>query len=164
MDEALPGPDELADQLIGLLEVRLIDPLEILLESHTELSGVRERVVAQAGVWATRLLGNDEVTARYTAIRLVSTLYPGDHGFTPPSGWWQSPLGRVMALRVGHPAADSVSYAVAGAMLGITRQGVHDLITRGKLDRHPDKGVTTASVQRRIKSAPWRAKSGEITS
>lgn len=162
MEEALPGRDELADQLIGLLEVRLIDPLEILLESATDLAGVRKRVVAQAGVWASRLLGDDEVTARYTAIRLVSTLYPDDNGFTPPDGWWQTPLGRVVALRVGHPAAESVSYAVAGAMLGITRQGVHDLITRGKLDRHPDKGVTTASIQRRIKSALSRAKSGEV--
>jgi len=43
-----------------------------------------------------------------------------------------------------------VSYAVAGAMLGVTRQGVHDLVTRGKLARHPSGGVLTASVRDRL--------------
>jgi len=38
---------------------------------------------------------------------------------------------------------------VAGAMLGVTRQGVHDLVTRGKLARHPDGGVTVDSVRAR---------------
>ncbi|MCA2229345.1 hypothetical protein [Nonomuraea aurantiaca] len=98
----------------------------------------------------------DEDIARFTAIRLVITLYPGDHGFNPPPGWWQTPLGQVMVRRVGHPAAEALSYAVAGAMLGITRQGVHDLVTRGKLDRHESGGVTTASVQRRITSSDAR--------
>jgi len=162
VDDALPARRELVDQLAGLVETRLVDPLEILLESVAELAAVRERVLVQAEVWAARLLGTDEVTARYTAIRLVSTLYPGDGGFAPPAGWWQTPLGRVLALRVGHPVAESVSYAVAGEMLGITRQGVHDLITRGKLDRHPDKGVSTASVQRRIRSTLSQKKQGEV--
>jgi hypothetical protein len=35
-------------------------------------------------------------------------------------------------------------------MLGMTRQGVHDLVSRGKLDRHPDGGVTTDSVRARL--------------
>jgi pimeloyl-ACP methyl ester carboxylesterase len=30
---------------------------------------------------------------------------------------------------------DHVSYSVAGAMLDVTRHGVHDLVTRGKLAR-----------------------------
>jgi len=42
-----------------------------------------------------------------------------------------------------------VSYAVAGAMLGVTRQGV-DLVTRGKLARHPGGRVLTAGVRDRI--------------
>ncbi|MGR6918809.1 hypothetical protein ACU635_31565 [[Actinomadura] parvosata] len=49
-----------------------------------------------------------------------------------------------------------VSYAVAGAMLGIACQGVHDLVTRGKLGRHESGGVTTALVQRRITSSDAR--------
>ncbi|HMH94663.1 MAG TPA: hypothetical protein VK586_26710 [Streptosporangiaceae bacterium] len=43
-----------------------------------------------------------------------------------------------------------MSYAVAGAMLGVTRQGVHDLVTRGKLARHPGGRVLTAGVRDRI--------------
>ncbi|MFG1624734.1 hypothetical protein [Kribbella sp. NPDC049227] len=151
MVEELPSERELVEQLIALVEIRLLDPLEILLES--DQPGLHDRVVEMAAAWASRLLGEDEVAARFTAIRLVSTLYPGDQGFTPPPGWWQTPLGQVMVRRVGHPTAESVSYAVAGAMLGITRQGVHDLVVRGKLDRHENKGVTTASVQKRIMSA-----------
>lgn len=157
MSEELPSWGELASQLIGLVEVRLLDPLEILLESRSDLSPVRHRVVERAGAWASALLGEDEMLARHTAIRLVITLYPGDSGFNSAAGWWQSPLGRVMVRRVGHPAAEAVSYAVAGAMLGITRQGVHDLVVRGKLDRHASGGVTTASVQRRINSSDARA-------
>lgn len=153
MSEELPALDELTSQLIGLVEVRLLDPLEILLESRSDLSWMRNRVVERAAAWASTLLGEDEDLARLTTIRLVITLYPGDQGFSPPPGWWQTPLGQVMVRRVGHPAAEAVSYAVAGAMLGITRQGVHDLVTRGKLDRHESGGVTTASVQRRVISS-----------
>jgi hypothetical protein len=157
VSDELPSVGELASQLSGLVEVRLLDPLEILLESHADLVPVRRRVTERVEALALALLGDDEVLARMTAIQLVITLYPGDSGFDPPSGWWQTPLGRVMVHRVGHPAADAVSYAVAGAMLGITRQGVHDLVVRGKLDRHENGGVTTASVQRRIGSGDARA-------
>jgi hypothetical protein len=55
--------------------------------------------------------------------------------------------------RAGHPSAQAVSYSVAGAMLGVTRQGVHDLVTRGKLARHPDGGVTVDSVRARLHRA-----------
>lgn len=55
-----------------------------------------------------------------------------------------------MLRRAGHPSAQAVSYSVAGAMLGVTRQGVHDLVTRGKLARHPDGGVTVDSVRARL--------------
>ncbi|MGW1678342.1 hypothetical protein [Saccharopolyspora sp. NPDC002376] len=44
----------------------------------------------------------------------------------------------------------SVSFSTAGAILGITRQGVHDLVSRGKLDRHPDGGVRTTSIRARL--------------
>jgi hypothetical protein len=36
-------------------------------------------------------------------------------------------------------------------MLGISRQGVHDLISRGKLARHPGSGVVPASVRDRVR-------------
>ena len=81
--------------------------------------------------------------------RVIASLYPGDAPFAPPAEWWRTPLGQVALRRIGHPSVQTVPYSVAGAMLGITRQGVHDLVTRHKLERHPDGGVTVESIRAR---------------
>jgi hypothetical protein len=159
-----PTWGELTGQVLSLMENRLLDPLEILLES--ELARVRSKVVERAGALASQLLGEDDVLAARTAIRLVSTLYPSDGPFDPPARWWQTPLGLVVARRAGHPGAETVSYSAAGAMLGITRQGVHDLVTRGKLTRHENGGVMTSSVQNRLNqraAAGPRARREEVS-
>ncbi|GAA4906877.1 hypothetical protein LX16_3293 [Stackebrandtia albiflava] len=143
----------LVDDLRRLMRTRLLDPLEILLgEADTgDTTAVLEAALRiQCEAWAARLLDGTDAAARATAARLVSALYPGDDAFDPPREWWSTPLGRAVAARAGHPTAESVSYATAGAMLGITRQGVADLLTRGKLDRHPDGGVSAASVSARL--------------
>lgn len=142
--------DRLATHLADLIAARLLDPLEILLE--TDLDEIRERIMKRAADLATLLVGENEQQAAYTAIRLVATLYPGDEPFRPTVAWWGTPLGQTVARLVGHPSAESLSYAEAGAMLGITRQGVHDLIVRNKMQRHPSGGVTNASVQARLKT------------
>jgi len=139
-----------ADHLVQVVGARLLDPLEILLGDKAAVGDLRGRVRAAAEGWAARLLGGDERVAAETAGRLIGALYPGDGPFDPPAGWWRTPLGQAVARRVGHPGAEAVSYAVAAAMLGMTRQGVHDLAARGKLDRHPDGGVTTASIRARL--------------
>lgn len=144
----VPSWGELTGQVLGLMESRLLDPLEILLDS--DLCGIRSVAAGRAGALAEDLLGEDDQVAAMTAIRLVAALYPGDGPFDPPASWWLTPLGRITARRAGHPGADAVSYAVAGAMLGVTRQGVHDLVSRGKLARHPDGGVTVRSVRDRL--------------
>jgi DNA-binding GntR family transcriptional regulator len=36
-------------------------------------------------------------------------------------------------------------------MLGITRQGVHDLVNRGKLQRDPGGGVLVSSIRDRLR-------------
>ncbi|MGW0230134.1 hypothetical protein ACWDWO_17610 [Actinopolymorpha singaporensis] len=142
---------ELAAHLLQLLERRLFDPLEILLGTGPQLDELRDRAAIQAAAWASDLLDDTERQAAHTLARLVGTLWPGDEVFDPPASWWRTPLGQVAVRRVGHPTAAAVTYAVAGAMLGVTRQGVHDLLTRGKLDRHPDGGVTVASVRERLR-------------
>ena len=144
----IPTWSDLTAQVLNLVESRLLDPLEIILES--ELESFRSRVAERVGAWSSHMLGEDDRLATHTAIRLVSMLYPGDGPFDPPAGWWQTPLGIVVAFRAGYPGVEAVSYAVAGEMLGISRQGVHDLVNRGKLERHADGGVTTASVHVRI--------------
>nr|WTB30675.1 hypothetical protein OG781_15275 [Streptomyces sp. NBC_00830] len=139
--------DLLAKDLERIISSQLLDPVDILFGLDEPL---RERAVAETRDWATTLLGTDDRAAQYTAIRLVSVLYPSDAPFDPPAEWWSTPFGRAVALRAGHPAAEAVPFSVAAAMLGITRQGVHDLTNRGKLERHPSGGVTVASVRTRI--------------
>ncbi|MGR6920154.1 hypothetical protein ACU635_38480 [[Actinomadura] parvosata] len=141
---------ELVAALIGLLETRVLDPLEILLDGDELLTPIKDRLRVQAEVWSAQLLGRDPRQAALTAARLIGVLFPGDEPFDPPEQWWRTPLGRAVARGVGHPSAAAVSYSTAGAMLGITRQGVHDLVKRGKLDKHPDGGVTTSSVHARL--------------
>lgn len=145
-----PTESELAEQLTRLIGIRLLDPLEILLEDAETAGALQDMCGARAGVWAARLLGDDDQVAALTAARLIAALYPGDAAFEPPAEWWRTPFGAVVAHRLGHPSTEAVSYAVAGAMLGITRQGVHDLVTRDKLARHPDGGVVVASVRARL--------------
>lgn len=139
----------LRDDLIRLVTSRLLDPLEILLP-RADLAGLREQVRIDAEMWAAQLLGEDDALAKQVVIRLMAVLYPGDAPFDPPDTWWATPLGRVTARRAGHPSKEGVSFGVAGAMLGITRQGVHDLVSRHKLVRHPDGGVTVASIRARL--------------
>jgi hypothetical protein len=147
METLAEAREALADDLARVIESRLLNPLDILFGTGELL---RTRVREETHAWAALLLGEDDQAAMYTAIRLVSALYPSDAPFDPPAEWWATPFGRAVALRAGHPAAQVVSVSVAAAMLGITRQGVHDLLNRGKLARHPDGGVTAASVRARL--------------
>lgn len=139
--------EALVEQLVAVVRQRLLDPLEILLG----IDQPTDRVRTAAEDWARQLLGEDRAAAVGCVARLIAALYPGDR-FEPPAGWWGTPFGRAVALRAGYPGVDHVSYSVAGAMLGITRQGVHDLVTRGKLARHTDGGVTTESVSNRMRT------------
>jgi hypothetical protein len=145
--------DALAGHLSRVVGSRVLDTLDILF-SPDELAGesgrLRELLEVKSRSWAEILCGADDQSAAFLAIRLVSALYPGDEPFDPPPAWWDTPLGRAVARRAGHPAAAAVSVPVAAAMLGITRQGVHDLIRRHKLDRDPDGAISTASIQARL--------------
>ena len=143
-----PAHEELARDLERLVEARVLGPVDVLFGLDKSL---RRRAFESVLVWTEELLGSDDDAARTTAIRLVSTLFPSDEPFNPPAQWWTTPFGRAVLLRAGHPQAEAVSFAVAAAMLGITRQGVHDLARRGKVQAHADGGVTVASVQARLK-------------
>jgi hypothetical protein len=147
----MPSENALVEQIVQLLDIRLLDPLEILLEGDDAVPALRRLVALRARQWAAQMHDGDDAVAGGAAIRLIATLYPADRAFDPPVEWWRTPLGGVVARRVGHPSAESVSYATAGAMLGITRQGVHDLVRRGRLPRHPDGGVPSAAVRDRLR-------------
>ncbi|MEU4532550.1 hypothetical protein AB0F49_30400 [Micromonospora ureilytica] len=145
-----PTHEEVTEQLIRLIDIRLLDPLEILVAGHDAIDPLRAVIRDRARSWATTIVSGDDRAAVSVVMRAIATLYPGDGSFNPPLDWWRSPFGQAVARRVGHPTAESVSYAVAGAMLGITRQGVHDLASRDKLARHPEGGVRSASVRARL--------------
>lgn len=154
LGNSVSGHDDLVEQIVRLLDIRLLDPLELLLDGDDVVAALRSLVRIRAGRWAGEMLDGDDAAAVGRAAQLISTLYPGDRAFDPPADWWRTPLGQTMARRVGHPAAVSVSYATAGAMLGISRQGVHDLVRRGRLPRHPDGGVPSAAVRDRLRASP----------
>ena len=143
-----PAHEELARDLNRLVEARVLGPVDVLFGLEKDL---RRRAFESVLVWTEELLGTDDDAARITAIRLTSTLFPSDEPFNPPAQWWGTPFGRAVLLRAGHPTAEAVSFTVAAAMLGISRQGVHDLARRGKVQAHPDGGVTVDSVQTRLK-------------
>lgn len=140
--------EELARDLNRLVEARVLGPVDVLFGLDKDL---RRRAFESVLVWTEELLGPDDDAARTTALRLVGTLFPADAPFNPPTEWWSTPFGRAVLLRAGHPNAEAVSFTVAAAMLGISRQGVHDLAKRGKVQPHPEGGVTVESVQTRLK-------------
>ncbi|MBD2893374.1 MULTISPECIES: hypothetical protein [Actinomadura] len=138
-------------QLAGEIEARFLAPLDALLDGAalpdgTEpLTALRRRLDADAQMWAAQILGPDPALARSAAARVLAVVQP----FDPDPSWWRTPFGRAVVRLIGHPGRASVSRSVAGAMLGITRQGVQDLVNRGKLARHPDGGVSVASIRDR---------------
>ncbi|WP_250001612.1 hypothetical protein [Actinoplanes sp. M2I2] len=145
--------DALVEQIVRLLDIRLLDPLEVLLEGDDAVAALRSLVRRRARGWASTIQHGDDRAAVLAIARLIATLYPGDGPFDPPLPWWETPLGRTVAWRAGHPGSESISYATAGAMLGTTRQAVHDLVRRGRLPRHPDGGVPSAAVRDRLRAA-----------
>lgn len=106
-----------------------------------------DRIGHLAPAWASQLLGDDDRLAAQTVVDLMPVLWPNG---AIPTAWWSTPIGRAVARSVGHPYTDHVSYSVAGAMLGVTKQSVEKRVRKGTLDRHRDGGVTAASVRRAL--------------
>lgn len=113
-------------------------------------SRAADRVHAQAPRWAANILGDDDKLAAQTVIDIMCVI-GADAG--QPTEWWATPLGRAVARSVGHPTADVVSYSVAGAMLGYSKQAVHKMVKTGRLTAGDSGGVTVASVQAMIRAA-----------
>ncbi len=144
----------IARQLLRDIEVKLLDPLDLLLTGDTvreTVAELRRQLQVDTEVWAAQVTGSDSRLARETISRIISSVYMDGTEFTQPASWWQTPFGSVVARRFGHPTSPVVSLSVASAMLGITRQGAYDLVKRGKLQRDIDEaGVLVSSIQRRL--------------
>jgi hypothetical protein len=138
---------ELAEQLraeIGAVvgaTVALFGPSAAHLEAQLDVCAL---------LWASQLLSDDDKLAAQTVIDLVCVRWP--NGTEPPTDWWGTPFGRAVAASVGHPTSDVVSYSVAGAMLGCSKQYIQRMADRGDLVRGGDGyGVTVESVRDRIR-------------
>ncbi|MBP0454005.1 hypothetical protein J5Y04_31350 [Kitasatospora sp. RG8] len=109
--------------------------------------------LSQASVrYAVQLRSDDDATMGGAVLDLVTNLYPDDAPI--PDDWWDTPLGRATAASTGQPTAESVTYSVAGAMLGIDAEAVELLARTCQLDGHPDGGVTSLSVQQYLQAHP----------
>ncbi len=137
------GFTDLVEQLqadVGAIGFRLLS----LIGSPDEVASLDQKLEQHAQVWAAQLLGDDDRLAAQTVIDLISLLWPNSD---IPAEWWSTSLGRATARSVGHPTAAVISYTVAGAMLGCTKQNISKLIEAGRLHRAPSGGVTSASVR-----------------
>jgi hypothetical protein len=115
---------------------------------------VELRLHDRSAMLAANLCGEDDVLAGRTVSEVMPALFPnGD----PPPDWWRTPLGRVVARSFGDDG-EAVTQSVAAAMLGVTRSTVAQMLYRadkglpgaGGLERHPDGGITRASVLARL--------------
>ncbi|WP_207211998.1 hypothetical protein [Promicromonospora panici] len=94
---------ELADELLRLIERRIVDPLEILFGSDEQVRPVRDQLRIETEVWAAQLLVRDDKLAVHTAARLVAALFPGDGPFDPPDAWWPGASGTRAGTRCRSP-------------------------------------------------------------
>lgn len=111
-----------------------------------------ERIQARSDLLAAQVCqDDDDRLAAQSVIDLMAVLWPRcspeDVG---EADWWRTPLGRMCARSLGRGDSDAVTYSIAAAMLGVARGTVSTLVSRGSLDRHPDGGVTRASVLLRL--------------
>lgn len=108
---------------------------------------VDQRTTDRADMLASMLTGGDDHQAAEVCVDLMACLWPH---CDPPPGWWRTPLGRAVAASAGMDGSEAVAMSVAAAMLGVSPGRATQLADAGKLDRHPDGGVTRASVTARI--------------
>lgn len=134
--------DPLARQIRDELDRALCGPVGAL--CGLDLADmIRHRIVERAEWIAAVLTGDDDHETAETVIDLLHAI----HGSCDPDpAWWSTPLGRACATSLGRDDSEAVSRSVAAAILGVTAGTVQQLVHRGTLDRHPDGGLTRASV------------------
>jgi hypothetical protein len=129
---------------------RVAHPIWFLLAPDL-LAEMESRIASHARAMAGQLAQDeDDRLAAQTVIDLMTVCYADRD---PDSDWWRTPLGRLVARSIGADDAEAVSRSVAAAMLGVHPGTVAQLVHRGRLDRHPDGGITRASVLMRLARA-----------
>lgn len=145
-DQVAAVAAQLADELTAA-----VGPLAMIAGVDTAVDWPA-RIEQVAPRLAMELCQDDDARlAAQCCIDIMCALWP--HGAPEGVGradWWRTPLGLACA-RTLVPSTDdeALSYARAAEILGVHRGTVAQLANRGTLDRHPDGGVTRASVLRR---------------
>lgn len=143
--------DDVAVQIRGELDRAIVGPVGCLL--GLDLADVlAERIRSRAATIAAVVCQDvDDRPAADAVINLMNTLWPScSPEECGEAAWWRTPLGRMCARSLGRDDADSVTRSIAAAMLGVAPGTVARYVHDGRLLRHPDGGVTRASVLLRL--------------
>lgn len=143
--------DDVAVQIRGELDRAIVGPVGCLL--GLDLADVlAERIRSRAATIAAVVCqDDDDRLAAEAVIDLMNALWPScSPEECGEADWWRSPLGRMCARSLGREDSDSVTRSVAAAMLGTRPGTVARYVFDGRLERHPDGGVTRASVLLRL--------------
>lgn len=108
-----------------------------------------QRVGHIADKWAASLVLAPHVGQGYASEVLLLSLFPERHA----AAFWGTPVGRLLAWAgsASDEDADPVPSAGAALALGVVKQRTSQMITEGKLVKHPDGGVTRASLRDRMR-------------
>jgi hypothetical protein len=110
------------------------------------LTALKQRLHVAADAYATMLQEPD--TAEQAAISLVHALF-GSVG-DPPVDWWKTEAGQAVAHAIGYHR-ERAYRADVQAILGISRQRVHELIAKDVLVED-NLGITAESIRARVRS------------
>lgn len=134
--------DALTRQLTADLDQALVTPIRALCGQDLA-DMITHRIHERAPIWAAILSGDDDHETAELVIDLMHALWGT---CDPPPEWWRTPLGRACATSFGHDTSEAWSRSVAAAVLGVHPGTIAQLVHRGVLERHPDGGLTRASV------------------
>jgi len=143
--------DDVARQLADELDRAICGPVRSLLGIDLD-ELLQQRIRSRAGGIAAQLCqDDDDALAAETVIDVMGCLWPNaSPEECGQSEWWRTPLGRMCARSLGRDDADAVTQFVAAAMLGTHPGTVARYLHDGRLERHPDGGITRASVLLRL--------------
>lgn len=129
--------EELRDRMYP---IAALDQPDAIIHVESEAARIAQRTIDP-------LMASDDKIAGDTVDAVMAALWPVSD---PDHDWWRTPTGRICARSIGHQTTDAVTHSIAGAILGINPKSIGQMVNRGHLERHPDGGVTLASVLLRL--------------